>query len=101
MTIVVVMQLKVVGGEDLVNLLQREALRLGQEDGNDGHPGRVEDGEESVGSPADVLEGRRSELDDGEVADLKALRGRNALSVGDESEPSSNRGLVTSPSCSL
>ena len=68
-------------GEDAIDILELQALGLGVEDVDDGDPRRVQDGEDDIGLPADVLDRRRRDLDDEEVADPVARRrdGRPAL----------------------
>jgi hypothetical protein len=56
-------------GEDAVDVLELEPLRLRIEDEDDGDPDGVEDGEDDVGLPADVLDRGRRDLYDEEVTD--------------------------------
>jgi hypothetical protein len=61
-------------GEDAVNVLELQPLGLGVEDEDDGDPDGVENGEDDVCLPADVLDGRWRDLDNEEVADPVAGR---------------------------
>lgn len=62
-------------GEDAIDILEFQTLGLGIEDVDDGDPDGVEDGEDDVGLPANVLDGGRGDLDDEEVADPVASGG--------------------------
>jgi hypothetical protein len=45
-------------GEETINILQLQALGLRVEEVDDGNPGAVEDSEDNIGPPTDVLDGR-------------------------------------------
>ena len=57
------------GGKDAVDILELQPFGLGVEDEDDGDLEGVEDGKDGVRLPADVLDGRRHDLDNEEVAD--------------------------------
>ena len=54
--------------EDVIHVLELEPLRLREERVHEGHPKRVEDGEDDEDAPADVRNRGRRHLDDGEDA---------------------------------
>jgi hypothetical protein len=50
--------------EELVDVFELKTLCLREEQVDNGNPGRVEDGKDDVCAPANVVDGRRCDLDD-------------------------------------
>ena len=70
-------------GKDTIDILKLQAFGFGVEDEDDGDPKGVEDGEDDVGLPTDVLDGGRGDLDDEEVADPVAGGGDGGATLAE------------------
>lgn len=64
-----VVNLPVVGGKELVDLLETPALCLREHEVDDGDPASIENGKDDVRLPADVLESAGGEFDNSKVED--------------------------------